>query len=353
MREFTPGQSADVVHSSLKTAVRAMEKAQQNAVLWFGEVLDRKLYQELGYSSMNQYAEQELGFSKTKASDFMGICRKLKSLPKIEEGLRTGELGYTTVRVITQVADPENEAAWVHEAKTKPRCQVERQVKKAKKRAAEKPRQQLSLMPDPEAVPEASPPVRVSFELSPVQYARYEALWEKVRDLGGVPAEKAEALLEVLERYVAGSSPRGNTVGGVSNFNDNESPSQGVSSAEQDNTEVAAGRVAPVTQINIHLVTATNRATVQTNKGELVLSPAELEQAQCDCRVHRPGQRSQASIPPGVRRQVLARDGHRCQRPGCGHTGHLQVHHIVPRARGGGNEPGNLVTLFRVPSAAA
>jgi hypothetical protein len=44
-----------------------------------------------------------------------------------------------------------------------------------------------------------------------------------------------------------------------------------------------------------------------------------------------------------MRRAVLERDGHRCTVCGCG--GSLDVHHIVPRSRGGTNAPSNLVTL--------
>ena len=44
-----------------------------------------------------------------------------------------------------------------------------------------------------------------------------------------------------------------------------------------------------------------------------------------------------------VRRQVLARDGHRCQR--CGEPGALEVHHKLPVEKGGGHELENLVTL--------
>lgn len=44
-----------------------------------------------------------------------------------------------------------------------------------------------------------------------------------------------------------------------------------------------------------------------------------------------------------VRETVLERDGHRCM--SCGETQRLHVHHVVPRSRGGGDDPGNLITL--------
>ena len=49
-------------------------------------------------------------------------------------------------------------------------------------------------------------------------------------------------------------------------------------------------------------------------------------------------------IPPRIRRLVLTRDG-ACSIDGCGSTYRLEVHHIVPRSRGGTHHPSNLVTL--------
>ena len=75
MSAFRPGQSARVAHSSLKAAVRAMESAQNCAVLWFSEIMQRGLYRDLGFSSINQYAQQELGWSRTRTTDFRTSSR--------------------------------------------------------------------------------------------------------------------------------------------------------------------------------------------------------------------------------------------------------------------------------------
>ena len=44
-----------------------------------------------------------------------------------------------------------------------------------------------------------------------------------------------------------------------------------------------------------------------------------------------------------IRSQILLRDGFRCQE--CGYYKHLEVHHIIPRSKGGSDDPENLVTL--------
>jgi len=49
--------------------------------------------------------------------------------------------------------------------------------------------------------------------------------------------------------------------------------------------------------------------------------------------------------PSGVRGQVLRRDDYRCAVPVCSQRRSLEVHHIRFRSAGGGDTPGNLVTL--------
>jgi 5-methylcytosine-specific restriction endonuclease McrA len=75
------------------------------------------------------------------------------------------------------------------------------------------------------------------------------------------------------------------------------------------------------------------------------LDRADSARVQCDAQVSVPGKRNTTTIAPRVRREVLARDDHRCQAPGCHHRQFLEVHHVVPRARGDGNRAENLITL--------
>jgi hypothetical protein len=110
---------------------------------------------------------------------------------------------------------------------------------------------------------------------------------------------------------------------------------------------------APPYQIIIYKCRECDRGKIRARNGDRELSPAALQAAACDSSVlHRnedgaatASQQNRASVPPGVRRQVLARDHHRCRMRGCGQTRFLEVHHLVPRKAGGKNNLDNLVTL--------
>ncbi|MCP4571305.1 MAG: HNH endonuclease [bacterium] len=132
-------------------------------------------------------------------------------------------------------------------------------------------------------------------------------LVEKLHKLGAVRTDRAELLLDALAALVEShEGPRG--------------PSQ---------------------PVQIHVHDQGERMTIDGRE----LGRTDAEHLKCDAVVCKPGERAKATIPPRGRREVLARDRHRCQSPGCSHTRFLEIHHKIPRANGGTNEPGNLVTL--------
>ena len=331
---FEAGVPAHHAHDSLRKSLAAVERAQHCALLWFSEISRRGLFRELGYSSMVSYASEELGFSAVKIRDFVRLARKLEELPRLKESVARGEVGYTKAREVIKVATPKTEARWVAEATKSSRKVLAAKVAQVRKTAQVRRANptQPELLPaariDAELIREV--PVRVGMEMSPEQFARYEALWEKLYKLDGVPvgSNKADVLLEALAGRVA-EVERG-TLGDASTCN-------------QCNNTTSAPRVAH--QIHIHQCLDCEQATVQTSAGEKRLSAETVDRLHCDAVITRPGRRAGATIPPKIRREVLNRDRRRCQGAGCTHTRFLEIHHKRPVSRGGGNDPDNLITL--------
>jgi hypothetical protein len=289
---FIPDQPAAQAHASLRRSLRAMDRAQECAVLWFAEIMGRHLYRKLGYSSINQYAIQKLGFSKSRTGDFIRLARQLDVLPGVRKALSSGELGYTKAREILPVATPETEDDWLKAAKGS-RRELVLEVKKARQAAKVDPAQGELLPAAPSVVGAKELPVRFQLTLTPEQEARRAAL---------------AALVETKEK-----TPRG----------------------------VLASR--PPVQIHVH--ESEGRMTVQTHAGEREMGRADSERICCDATICENGKRNTTTVPPRIRRQVLGRDRHRCQAPGCDRTRFLEVHHLTPRSRGGGHHPDNLITL--------
>jgi len=317
---YSPNQPAAKVHASLHQSLAVMDEAHQCAVLWFGEVMRRKLFRDLRYSSINQYAIQELGFSKSRTDDFVRLVRQLENLPAVREAVANGELGYTKAREIVSVALPETQDTWLKVAKGT-RKDLVREVKRAKNAAKVDPDQGELLPSLPPVVAPRELPVRFQVDLTPEQEARRSALVERLHKLGGVPNDRAELILEALAALLETKELQGQKC---------------------PRGHLASG---PPVQIHVHENAETGQMTVQTGAGERELSRAASERIRCDAAVCEPGGRNTTTIPPRVRREVLARDKHSCQAPGCGRTRFLEVHHIKPRGQGGTNHPDNLMTL--------
>jgi hypothetical protein len=241
-------------------------------------------------------------------------------LPAIREAVASGELGYTKARELVSVATPETQDSWLRAAKgTRKELIIE--VKKVKRAAKVDPGQGELLPSLTTVVAPIQLPVHFRLELSPEQEARRAAMVERLHKLGGVPQDRAELMLEALAALLE--------------------------TKELQSQKCPRGHFAirPSVQIHVHENAATGLMTVQTDAGERELSKADAERLRCDAAVCEHGGRNTTTIPPRVRREVLAMDKHRCQAPGCGRTRFLEVHHIVARSSGGSNRAENLTTL--------
>ncbi len=336
--EFRPDQPATTVSDALKQAIHTMDKARHCAVLWFSDIMTRDLYRDLGYPSIQLYAHKELGFSMTRTGDYIRMARKLDDLPAVKRSLATGKLGYTKAREIIKVATPATEKTWVQLAQKTSRRQLEQKVARVRSRATVKRRNpdQVELLPldKSEGQLATEVPVRVQLEMTPEQFARYEALLEKIAKQGTV-GNLLDHILAVPNTLIRPVTKPGQL----------KSNSSANMSATSTPTPKSIPRGTPF-QVHVHQCPDCGRFSVPTSHGDLPLGTADTGRILCDARIDDPcGGPNRHTIAPSVRRRVLARDGHRCQTPGCTNTRFLEVHHRIPRAKGGSNHAQNLVTL--------
>jgi 5-methylcytosine-specific restriction endonuclease McrA len=75
--------------------------------------------------------------------------------------------------------------------------------------------------------------------------------------------------------------------------------------------------------------------------------PRERSEYRGDCPATPPKKdaRAKQSVTPATRRAVLRRDHRRCVVPGCRNSLFVDLHHVLPRSKGGRNEADNLITL--------
>ena len=117
-------QSAKKAHEKLLNLLEKMRNYEQSALLVFSEIMHKKLYEKLGYSSMHNYATEALKIPRSTAFHYINLSKKLETLPETRKAVASGELGWTKAKEVAKVATPKTENQWVAEAKKSTRVAV-------------------------------------------------------------------------------------------------------------------------------------------------------------------------------------------------------------------------------------
>ena len=196
MPEFVPNLPAASVDARLRAAVAELRRAEQNAVLWFAELMRRRLYRDCGYSSIHAYAEAVLGFGRAKTYQFIRLAEALDGLPELRASVEAGEMPWTKARSVAAVATPRSEGQWIALAKASSARQLESQIRESRRAVAHETGQSDLLAPAAEPLPAPAPlaapapKVQVSFTLEPEQHARWLTIVERLRKQGHAEAKE-------------------------------------------------------------------------------------------------------------------------------------------------------------------
>lgn len=261
----------------------------------------RLLYELFGCGSVVQYGVRQLGLHPQKASELIRASRALERLPALAEAFRTGRLGWGKIRELTRVACPDSEEEWLEYALEHNTSEV-----------------QVAITVSPLAAGKEAaglPPgrkVRLTFDLTPEEYALYERAEELVRREAHKRLPRTEILMRLARARLAAASPE------------------------------TLERYPIVAWVEGR----TGRAWFKTDRGPLP-APAEkvLEEARAvvgDRELVPPRKK----VPLGVMRALVARSGNCCEC--CGGPGPLDVHHIDPVSEGGENLLANLLLACKV-----
>jgi hypothetical protein len=77
------------------------------------EFLRRQAHHTLGFARVNDYARERLGISGRELQSTASVVRALADLPACAAAFERGALSWTQLRMLTAVAQPENEEAWL------------------------------------------------------------------------------------------------------------------------------------------------------------------------------------------------------------------------------------------------
>jgi len=302
--------SWQAAHGALVELARERAEADFEEGRWLLAARRAKVHRQLGYGSFTEYVDRLFGYAPRLTFEKLRVAEALESLPELARELREGTRTFSQVRELTRVATPETERIWLDRARGCTSRQVEKLVSGRGPGA----------LPDSPVDPALEPQV-LRFEVKAETAATFREAIAKLRREAGEHLDDDAALLTLARCVLAGP--------------------------------IDDGRASY--QIALDVCQDCQRAR-QLADGELVeVSSAIGEMAECDAQwlpsVHvgtpteQTDERATQDVPPATRRQVLRRDHHCCQVPGCRHATFVDVHHVTPRAGGGGHDASNLLTL--------
>ncbi len=218
---------ASDVEARLVAALRDLDAARQNAVIWFGEILARKLYLEFGCSSIHHYARPAAGVLAGADRVLPAALPVLRGAAGIEgvgrvgggavdEGSRGGEGGHAGDGVVLGRSGADHRTARVGAAGggdagrgAGPAAGAGAggtaggQMAWMARRMGRRPEPMTRWTDAAVVSPVTEVPVTVSFQLSPEQYARYEAMLERARK-SGLRGSREELFLAAWEMITRG-----------------------------------------------------------------------------------------------------------------------------------------------------
>ena len=341
---FTTAQS---LHAQLVDAVRTSRLADATVARLLLEVRAGKLYTELGYASLSEYADRELDLRPRKTRALVFIASKLDQLPSFADAVTSGVLSWTKAREIARIAIPSTEAEWVKHAQTATNRELETLAT-------------VGLPGDTvvraESKRDDQPDVRtLVFKNVPSDLADLieDALALRIQqssngaDPSYLATDRAEALAVMAQRMLfeadgadAPSAERFRIVM-------QECPTcAGITTESGSVDETHAGMATCCGDV---VDLSSPRGAESSEPVEKPSGPRGPKRAgengASSSKPSGPRGTRRSTIPPRIRRAVLHRDGRRCVVENCANRLWIDLHHVIPQAQGGGHTEDNLVTL--------
>ncbi|MCH6552339.1 MAG: AAA family ATPase, partial [Planctomycetes bacterium] len=329
------GLAAEEADRRVAMAVRAGDVGARSLAFYLADLADRGAYQQLGFHSVELYAETRYHIRPPTTRQYVAAGRALLELPGIDREFRRGGLFWSQVRELIRVATGETEDEWVTFAKGRTARQIAAEVARRRKgdRPADRRRRRIH---------EAW--FRPQGRMNAAQWAKWTLAREKLEAELDRPVTDAE-MLEEAANLLLGSRPDG-SVAGRTPVNDSHYKTYVLHDIRNEITSIK------IDGVRLPLDVETARIVLRgSDRPELARPDAEDDPEDTDDphenhdqqAPETPFEHRHEKTPDTLRRKVLRRDRHRCRC--CGSRSNLTVHHKKWRRYGGRTVAKNLVTL--------
>jgi len=306
-----PDLDADRLH---RTAVEAFRLGNRGR-LALCEVLRAlhvsRMFFDLGYPTIQAYAERFFGFGRTETFEAIRVVRALDELPECRAAFLEGRMDWSSLKEITRVAKAATEGEWLEFASKHNTARLRAEAQDAVEKRRDRPREERFGLPNMK--------IHVVLKLTQSEHEILrKGLGALVPDLsrriGGGEVELRDVLLYLANRFLTD---------GVEAMAPKAAPQRGEPGRERE-------RLDPARTVLYHTCPDCRGSRMATGNGWVAVAPEEVERIEGQAR----REEIDGPTPPALRRKVLLRDGARCSNPWCDSPAD-HCHHILQRSRGG------------------
>jgi hypothetical protein len=284
-----------------------IDAAEADAIMEAHEI---QIWRQYGMTNLTSYLEHVCGYAPRATNERERVARELLELPNLHVALSNG-MHWTKVRELTRVATRATEAAWLEAARDNNVREIENLVSGHRKGDS----------PTDPAKPELACKA-MWIEMTPEQYAMFRQTKAMLSDECGETLEDGMAIAIMARRAVEPAT-------GPAPMSPASRPAAQIAYTVCRNCEATTADGAGI----VVDVTAGSRARALCDAEDIGDLDAEVPD------------RATSTVTPRMRRQVFARDHHRCIVPGCRASRCLDIHHLRHQANGGQHEMSNLGLL--------
>ncbi len=327
--------SNDRLEAEVAALSAQLDAAEHRLLTLIRELDRRERHRDHGLPSLVAWLSWRVGLGPVAAREKVRVAKALGELPQIDLAFSRAEISYSKVRALTRVAMPGTEAKLLHMARHGSAAQLEticRGVEQVSGMSAEVGRiaRWVKLKPCKDGMVRLE--IRVHADEAALVMKAIDAAVEEGRGADAsaeapepARSSRADGLLRVADAFLAGQRPEGRAGGERHQLlvciKESVLHPGGVSA------EAEAGlAVAPDTLRRLACDASVTRITV-TDEG----APLDVG-------------RKNRTVPPALRRALVARDGG-CRFPGCTNHRWVDAHHIEHWVDGGTTRSGNLILL--------
>ncbi|TDJ59443.1 MAG: Holliday junction branch migration DNA helicase RuvB [Planctomycetota bacterium] len=305
--ELRGGLSAAEADKRVAQAHRTGDIGARALSFYLADIADRGVYQQLGFRSIEHYAQARYHIRPSTTRRYVIVGRALLELPDIDRALCAGRLFWSQVRELVRIAVPETEAEWLEWALGRSAREITAQV--SIRRKGERPT-------DPARRRIRTASFRPDGRMTALQWEKWNTARAKLEAELDRPVTDTEMMEQMADLLL--STRADGSVPGRMPVND-----------------------AHYTVVTVHDA-ATGTTSVVTEAGLIEIDTPDTPDS--DLNTGPETRIEDRDVPTSLklRREILARDCYQCLI--CHGRRNLTVHHIQWLIFGGRTIPENLMT---------